>query len=238
MKCIFCILICQAIAFSCIAQSSSDSLTHALPIVLKFAPLSLIDIHPTYQLAAEYFIKDHWSVQQEAGYGNNAILSQRNPQERDMEVWRFRSEVRFYLYSGRYRDSYLRSDASFSRPYWAFEGFYKRVNFKESEPLGMDCINGQCAYFQRSDYKTLKDVIGYHLKFGYQAILAKRIAIDLYSGFGLRHIFVRYRGAPNGAGVVWNDFRDWITINPTEPGKYRLLSMAFGFKAGYVLYRK
>ncbi|MDO1447212.1 DUF3575 domain-containing protein [Rhodocytophaga aerolata] len=195
--------------------------------IIKWAPFSAVDIDPTIQFGLEYLLKGNWSLQQELGYGHytHSKYTINGDDLWNKEVWRSRSEVRLYLGNSR-------------KPagvYTAFEVLYKRVNFNQKATLGRECADGMCNYFEEVAYKVLRDVVGYHVKIGGQALLEKRIALDFYTGLGFRNIYVKTPGS--GDDGQWRDNEILLEIYPTRRGNYRLISMNMGFKMGYLLYR-
>lgn len=220
-----------------LAQQMPDTLsglTNRRPhYIIKWAPLSVIELDNTVQFGLEYLLPGPWSVQQELGYGwfnlnNNADID--GDPYKNREVWRSRTEFRVYL-------DHNKDVAKPRGGYFALEFLYKRVNFEREASIGRECADGQCEYFELLDYKILKDVFGYHAKFGGQFIVENRLAIDIYSGIGWRNIFVKSPGLSAGENV-FGEGSDLINIARTEPGIYRTISLCGGFKLGYLIYRK
>lgn len=222
------------LSLSCAPAWGQDTLTvqssrKTLGIV-KFAPLSLLDPHNTLQFGFEYPLKGRWTLQAEAGYGNRYFNLYYYSNDQDdlynRETWRVRVEGRYYL---------SRRRAAPWGWYFAPEVLYKRINFIEQGSIGRECEDGVCAYFERTRYKILKDVVGYHVKFGAQYLLGKRITLDFYQGVGFRNIYVKSpsfrENDSNRSDVLF------FTLNPESPGRYRLLSMSLGLKVGYLLYQ-
>jgi hypothetical protein len=213
-----------------ISQSlnTADSLPKPMFIV-KWAPLSIIDIDPTMQLGLEYLPGGKWSIQQELGYGRFGYSGIFSPNGRDMldkEVWRSRTEARLYLSNYRPRAA---------RAYLAFEMLYKKVNYNGDERVGRNCENRNCEYEERVEYKLLKDVVGFHFKFGVQVPVSNRVALDLYLGIGGRNATVRTTNKELEA--IWKEEHQSFIANPSLPGSYGLISGNLGFKVGYMLYR-
>ena len=152
--------------------------------ILKFAPLSLFDLDNTIQFGYEYPLNSRWTLQAEAGYGNQYfnIFHFNSSYHRDREIWRARTEGRYYL--SRHRKAPWGG-------YIAMEVLYKRITFSEQGSIGRECENGICAYFERTRYKIFKDVVGYHLKIGAQRWIGKRITLEGYVGLGARRIFIK-----------------------------------------------
>jgi hypothetical protein len=197
--------------------------------VIKWAPISIIDIDPTVQLGLEYLPGGKWTVQQELGFGRFQHSGVFSPNGRDIqgkEVWRSRTEARYYL--SNYRPRPIGS-------YIAFEMLYKKVNYKGDERIGRNCENGDCEYRETVEYKILKDVVGFHFKFGVQAPIGKRVALDFYIGIGGRNANVRTNNKELEA--IWKEEHQIMLGNPSRPGSYGLISGNLGFKVGYLLYK-
>ncbi|MES2732382.1 MAG: DUF3575 domain-containing protein [Bacteroidota bacterium] len=227
------LFICTTI--HCTAQTITDSITIRKPgFILKIAPLSILDVDPTYQLALEYFLNRQWSIQQEMGYGNKYILSPNvSTTAKPNAIWRLRTEVRYYL--GR-----PLAKTTVTGAYFALEGLYKQVHTQKSESVGRDCDNGNCAYFQELTYTSVKEVAGIHLKMGKQWLLgkSKRFALDVYSGVGWRMIFLKSADLPEGTSISAENFRTPFFSQTSESGRYSYPSLSAGFKVGYLFYKK
>jgi len=204
--------------------------------VIKIAPASLVDPYNTFQAGFEYVPRRGvWSVQAEAGYGDYRTHPDRATRRNFnttrarfmLENWRVRTEARVYT------EGYATRPVGF---YVAGETFYRRSNWSGESNVGRECEDGVCAYFERTRYRMHKDVLGFHGKAGVQLALWERVLFDLYSGAGIRYVWVRSRqiGGDDTLDDGWRPFN----IDPGRPGRYRLLSAALGFKVGYLLYRK
>jgi hypothetical protein len=181
------------------------------------------------QFGLEYVPAGKWSVQQELGYGAfgySGVFSPNGNSTRNKEVWRSRTEARLYLSNYRPKPT---------GAYLAFEMLYKRVNYIGNERIPRNCENGSCEYRQAVDYKIFKDVVGFHFKFGVQAAVSKRVALDFYVGIGGRNATVRTNNKE--LEEIWKKERQSFVANPSKPGSYGLISGNLGFKVGYFLYK-
>jgi hypothetical protein len=237
MKKTILVVCCLLVYFSVSAQQfnqaiAADTLRVPKPAyVIKWAPFSVLDIDPTMQFGLEYLLKGNWSLQQELGYGhfNHSRTTFNGNNLWNKEVWRSRSEVRLYL------SNYTPRPAGV---YTAFELLYKRVNFNQEATVGRECEDGRCNYFERVTYKVLRDVVGYHIKFGGQAVVENRVTLDFYTGLGFRNIYVKTPGkGPDVSRGWWDDDEAYIALYPNRRGTYRLISGNLGFKVGYLIYR-
>lgn len=187
---------------------------------VKFAPLSLIDLDPTVQVAAEYFFRPRLSVQQETGFlriSNWINIDEKYPRN----VFRSRTELRLYI---------SRRKAKPWGTYLALEGFYKHV----SQPREGEIDRG--SYFETANYRYVKNVTGGHLKIGVQTSLddADRWLFDAYMGLGLRSIRLKAVGEDFLIQNLPDSPLDIISIEDGR-SRYTMPSAAFGFKLGYVL---
>lgn len=195
--------------------------------ILKVAPLAALDPEGTYEGALEFLPTPHWSIQQGLGYGNSTILPlYRYPGDDSgwQQVWRARTEVRWYRRDG-YAVGRLRNS------YWALEFLFKRVHVNQQGNVGRECLNGDCAYFQRISYRQAKDVYVFHLKNGWQESFG-RWQWDFYYGIGVRQIYVFDRGLP--ADAQQPSARGFRSILWNTPSVL-LPSLSAGVKVGWLL---
>lgn len=188
------------IASPALSQDSTIALRRVHRAVIKFAPLSLLDQDATVQGGLEYRTGRRTSVQGEFGYGRKG-LSPFNTDLDDFvraEVWRVRSEVRFY--NGRYRTNRrqgmaVRSDFPLGN-YWAVEGFYKQINVLKQDNLysaEASSQTGSYVLIGTQQRPISRYVLGSHLKIGRQFAfydpqrrVFSRTLLDIYLGAGLR----------------------------------------------------
>lgn len=196
-------------------------------LIIKWAWLSLIDPDQTVQFGVEYALNKQWSLQQEIGYGHFLPYSTDN-EDKDREIWRFRTEGRFYFSSSR--------PNPMEGTYVAAEIFYKRNNYLNEITVGRECENGNCAFFQQKEYIRIKDVVGYHIKIGRQWVISRRVALDIYAGLGLRSIHVKTPGLSKEEQENIN--RDYVLFGYYSSGSYLMPSLSSGFKFGYQIYKK
>lgn len=235
-KILLSVSLCFCLSAVCAQSITTDSLykpKEGQPhFILKWAPLSLVEQDNTVQFGIEYLFNGTVSLQQEVGYGwfNFNNNEDNGKKFKNREIWRSRTEMRFYIISNE-------QITKPKGPYLAIEFLYKRMNYSRQSSVGRECENFDCQYFEIKDYKILKDVFGYHGKIGWQFIVQKRLAIDLYMGGGFRGIRVKSPGLPADVNNIDGD-REFILIRPTKPGRYTMISMSAGFKLGYLFYKR
>ncbi|MBC7891664.1 MAG: DUF3575 domain-containing protein [Sphingobacteriaceae bacterium] len=196
-------------------------------VILKIAPLALLDPDGTFEGALEFMPRPKWSIQQSFGYGNSTILPFYRPYDDQnwQAVWRLRTEFRRYIRGGY-------TPRRTNNMYYAVEGLFKRVHVTQQGAVGRECANGDCAYFQTVRYRNAKDVYALHGKWGWQ-LASDRWNFDLYVGVGFRQIYLFYRDLPADARPpLSNNFRINTWRAPTE---VMVPSVLAGAKVGWLL---
>ncbi len=213
------IVLCPCIAFG---QQQVFTENPKRPLwILKFAPLSLIDINPTYQGAAEYFFSDKYSLQQEVGYGYEKLMPFSWEKKTDEETWRFRTEFRKYL-------PQRRTGFNRQRNYVAYEGMYKHFNY----PVNDIVTIAKVGYYQNIHYRYqfVRDTYAVHIKFGQEEIQTSNFVVDAYLGAGFRW----YNVSRIGDHPTTNDRDVFQAISPMTEGLTKAISFSLGFKIGFV----
>ncbi|RAJ92469.1 hypothetical protein LX87_04799 [Larkinella arboricola] len=207
--------------------------------VVKFAPLSLIDLDNTIQFGAERLLGRKHAIQAEFGYGWQALnlYPYRRDDYDDFEVWRGRLEWR--RYSGRYRSN---RRPHYATPpigrYIAVETFFKQLTVLETTAVGRECLDGTCAYFQQGTFPMYRTVWGAHFKLGRQFVLSipgeNRLLLDFYMGLGFRTLSLfRFSNPANGNDNIVRSTGSVFGWDAGQAGSR--LSGTLGIKLGYVL---
>ncbi|MDQ3535737.1 MAG: DUF3575 domain-containing protein [Bacteroidota bacterium] len=194
-------------------------------LIIKLAPLSLIDFKQSLQVAVEYKIKPRTTFQNEIGYINNLLNLYTYDDYRNMKGLRTRFEIRFY------QKNFFDYVSGF---YIAPEIFYVYTNYQRIGELGRGCLAGRCDYFERKKFTVHKDVFGYHFKVGYQRIANDRILFDFYGGAGLRHVFIHSPDTETEQDF-FNEQSDLDPLRPYNNGTFLRPSFSLGMKIGYLL---
>jgi hypothetical protein len=199
-------------------------------IILKITPLALFDLDNTVQGGVEVPLRNPaWTVQQEVGYGHSAfnLWSGEREEHPRRETWRSRSQIRYYFRKRNQKSAYI-----------AGEYLFKKNSEEKFESVGYECIGGQfnqqCAYFKNQKVHLGRFVNAFHLKWGGQITMSERWLLDMYLGFGIRALNVRYLGLPRN--TITNDRFDFFNIRTDNPGRYRPTgSFSLGVHVGYRL---
>ncbi len=205
-------------------------------VVLKLAPLSLIDLDPTLQVAVEIPLRPNWSIQQEVGYGWPKLgLFNYQPDlaPKSKSTFRARTEIRYYFSPGYRHQVGLKSGpAGF---YMAGEALYKQLNHARSTTQSLTA-NG--VLFPQPTTRITRQIYGMHAKIGYQAVVSRagktpQFVVDVYMGVGFRIISVRQTG---GAALQGRAFDAW-SFTRFEPldGTLRKPSVSGGVKIGWMI---
>lgn len=214
------IVLCPCIAFG--QQRAFEEIIERPLWILKFAPLSLIDINPTYQIGAEYFFTENYSLQQEVGYGHEKSIMVNWNKQTDERTWRFRTEFRKYL---------PQKQANFrgQRNYIAYEIMFKRFDYPADYTVTINKGN----YFENTHYtyQFVRDTYAFHVKLGQQEIRTSNFVVDGYLGLGIRWNKVYSDNAnPNYTDTVLRI----DDLAPIKAGFNQTFSVSLGFKIGFV----
>jgi hypothetical protein len=240
---LFFLIILPALAFGQDSISYAPLITTRPPVVvdqgvvLKVAPLSLIDLDPTVQVAVEIPLRQKWSIQQEVGYGWPKLdwLKTQDAGLQPHSTFRARTEIRYYFSPDLLRNSNVKKGpAGF---YLSGEGMYKKLTAQESakwELFSGPVLTGPVSQTKKG---TARHVYGLHAKVGFQgAISAKnpRLIVDVYVGAGFRLISVRQAGQPLDHSLTKGD---WVYLNRFTPfvGILPKPSLAGGVKIGWMI---
>lgn len=202
-------------------DSLSQKETLTPRVILKWAPLSLIDIYSSVQFALEYRIGGKSTVQAEAGYIFPIHISESSFRDNydNMRGYRVRTEYRYYLHIKDRTGGF----------YVAPEFLFININFDEKDVIQIPMNSFGDFYYQEMRYDVNKTVFGYHLKAGYQ-VVRDRLVFDFYAGFGSRHVNVQ-SNAPSDRWVNENS----SVYSKDERGKATRISASHGVKLGILL---
>ncbi len=121
------------------------------------------------------------------------------------------------------------------------EFHYKYTKTEKEDLFGINCQNGQCAFFQEAVYKELKNEIGGLLKAGIIAPLTfiskqDRLFLEIHSGLGVKHLRFRETDLPVGGSFVNPPDRSFLSFgNITDRNTSTRPMLPFGLKLFYIL---
>ncbi|MBC7873008.1 MAG: hypothetical protein H7Y01_03370 [Ferruginibacter sp.] len=120
------------------------------------------------------------------------------------------------------------------------EFHYKYTTTEREDQFGINCQNGQCAYFQNAIYRDIKNEIGGILKLGlitpFPFVKNDRWFLEMYSGFGAKQLKFRETGLPVGGSFVSPPNRMILSIgNQTDRNTFTRPMLPGGVKLIFVL---
>lgn len=99
-----------------------------------------------------------------------------------------------------------------NRGYIDTEIHYKHADYKIEDWLGRNCVDGIPAYEELTTFKYKRDILGLHLKIGYQGMLSRngKIWYEIYTGAGIRG---RWEKLKNEPGSCYNNATAVVEFN-------------------------
>ena len=197
MRTVLLIVFTLLLSYSAWGQDTTSTSQLPTKMVLKLAPLALIELDPMAQLGVEYRIAKRHSLQAEAGYGWAGLgFSVWGSDYTHQDSWRVRTELR--KYSGRFQTNkrkniHVRTDYPLGN-YWALELFWKEFQVLKSwNELVLDEKGSVIGNGPARQSPIRKTVYGINIKLGRQFPLTRRnereqarVLMDVYVGVGLR----------------------------------------------------
>ncbi|MEO6611158.1 MAG: hypothetical protein ABIT05_03465 [Chitinophagaceae bacterium] len=140
---------------------------------------------------------------------------------------KIRSDLRYHFARKR-----KKSPETFLAP----EFHYKYTKTRREGLFGINCQNGQCAYFQEAVYSQLKNEVGALLKAGIifpMGFISKkeRLFLELYFGLGVKGLKFRETDIPPGGSFVHSPNRSPLNFrNSWGRDHYNVPMMPLGLK--------
>lgn len=133
MRCKLIFMLCLFVG-TVFGQSTSMPYRYKAPVILKLAPLWLLDADPALAGGLEIRTGQRTSIQGEFGYGRPGWGSMNSTGNQHAGTWRIKAEMRFYR--NRYRTNRRQKiNISTTYPlgnYWALEAYTKLLNVRHS----------------------------------------------------------------------------------------------------------
>jgi hypothetical protein len=120
------------------------------------------------------------------------------------------------------------------------EFHYKNVTTKKEDQFGINCVNGQCAYFQDAVYKERKQELGGFVKMGmatrFPFVKNDKWLLEFYLGLGAKTLRFKETDLPVGGSFVSLPNHDFLFFGPGEDRTYSVRAMfPAGLKLCYVI---
>jgi hypothetical protein len=120
---------------------------------------------------------------------------------------KIRSDLRYHFEKNRSRSPDF---------FIASEFHYKYTSTELEDIFGINCQNGQCAFFQNAIYKDIKNEIGGILKFGmitnWPFVKSERWYFELYNGIGAKQLKFKESELPVGGSFINPPNRNFLSI--------------------------
>jgi hypothetical protein len=162
------------------AHAQDDAGRKDYPIVtLRTNPLSFLENDGNIMLGVGYQWHQRWAMAIDPGYifftpYNNSETSQVS----SMSGIKVRADVRYF---------FEKSRKGLFNTFVAPEFHYKYVRSRKWEDFGINCLGGQCDYYQRAEYTEIKKEMGAALKIGTILPLGNgRFNVEVYGGLGFK----------------------------------------------------
>lgn len=203
-----CLIVILILSSLCsIAQEKKSS----FPVItLRTNPLSFIEADAGVMLGIGCQFHPRWSVSIDPGWifyspyelsNTNTNPGENNP----TNGYKIRTDIKYY-----FRDFIFGKRGEFI----ALEFHYKNVTASNWASFGMNCVNGQCDFYQRAKYNDAKIEKGIAAKIGLiRRLWNTRWAIEVYTGIGIKSKRYRQSGLPAGGSFTEQPSHDIILFN-------------------------
>lgn len=190
-------------------------------ITLRTTPFSFLETDGNLMLGIGIQWHPQWAFTIDPGY---IFFSPYNNIGNDLSKpsgIKIRSDIRFF---------FKKSRAGIFNTFVAPEFHYKYVTTKKWADFGINCLGGQCDYYQQAQYKEVKEETGASVKLGTLLPLwGKRLDAEVYGGIGVKFKKFRETNIPIGGSFVTEPRRDNIFNNNREGVGYLILPAGIKF---------
>lgn len=188
--------------------------------MIKFAPLALVDFQTAAMFSVHYQVNGSMYFQNEVGMVFPLYNVNNHRDYQDMWGIRNRFEIRDYFKTGKSAFTYTSVELIYNNV------SYQRSRIREVSLSSVEMVD----YYQHVTYRVRKQAAALHVKIGWELELYNRIYVDLYTGVGLRGVFIRSKNRQD------EDYWDEYSIFPIfDHGNFIRPSGSLGFKLGYVI---
>lgn len=221
------------VPFTSSAQKVSKIVNNAYKeLSLRTSLTSFFDYDAGIMLGVNYRWAKHFSASLEPTF----IFYNGFKTDGDVTIYptgiKIRSDIRYNF--GKKR---VRSLEGFLAP----EFHYKYTSTKKEDLFGINCLNGQCAYFQQGIYKELKNEVGVLFKMGIIAPLTfiskdDRLFLEIHGGVGAKQLKFKETDLPTGGSFVNLPNRSLLGFGTTtDRTTYSRPMLPVGLKLIFVL---
>ena len=215
------------------AQKNKQAVEDSYPeFSLRTSLTSFLDYDAGIMLGINY----RWSKNFSASFEPTWIVYNGFVINRDEKIFpsgiKIRADIRYYF------NKRTKNSSDF---FLAPEFHYKNTKTDREDRFGINCQNGQCAYFQDAVYTEHKREIGGILKAGLILPLFfigknDRWFFEMSTGIGVKQLKFRETNLPTGGSFVNPPNRNRLSFgNITNRNVFSRPMLPFGFKLAFVL---
>jgi len=187
-------------------------------ITLRTNPFSFAEVDAGAVLGIGYQFLPQWSVSIDPMivlYSPYKFSREYPDEHEPVSGYKIRGDIKYY-----FRDFNYGKRGGFI----ALEFHYKKVTAKKWDSFGMNCVNGQCDFFQRTQYGEEKREEGIAVKAGLiRRLWSPRWAIEIYTGIGFKFKHFNETDLPAGGSFITAPSHDVTISSFQENGAYPII---------------
>ncbi len=213
-----------AVSTNVIAQKEAADFSKG--IFLRTNPSSVLEYDAGLMLGIRYQWNKNFSVTLDPTFifFSPWISPNTNNEKSAIRGIKARVDVRYH-----FGNSNKKNTSYFIAP----EVHLKTMTRKSLQEFGINCIQGNCDYFQLARYKEIRNETGLALKLGFNTPLGsgenQRFALEIYGGVGVKFIYLKQKDIPLGGSIENRSFQNSIlrwdregVAYPNLPGGIKL----------------
>jgi hypothetical protein len=215
-----------------VAQSTRKPIIEIPSVNIRTGLTSLLDYDAGLMLGVNYRWSKHFSATLEPTWIFYNALHLNDDGIVSPAGFKIRADVRYHF------PRETRRDPDF---FLAPELHYKSVNTEREDEFGINCIGGNCDYYQQAVYTEKKKEIGGFVKAGILTPLSfldksNRLNIEAYFGVGIKRLTYTETDLPVGGSFVNPPVRDIFNVEESaERNKVLRPMVPIGVKLCFIL---
>jgi Protein of unknown function (DUF3575) len=185
-----------AVSTNVIAQKEKNNFSKE--IFLRTNPSSILEYDAGLMLGVRYQWSKSFSVTVDPTFifFSPWVNPNTNNEKKFIRGIKARIDVRYH-----FTGSNKRNKSYFIAP----ELHLKTVTIKSMQEFGINCLQGNCDYYQLARYKEIRNEIGMALKIGFNTPLGigdnERFSLEMYGGVGVKFIYLKQKDIPAGGSI-------------------------------------
>ena len=190
VRIIFCTIFLLLLFTNCFSQIDEKGSYPEKAITLRTNPFSFLQRDAGVMIGVNYRWKPRWSATVDPKFIFYGIPRFSDNDLRYPLGVRVKTDIRYHF-----------KESDFLNFYVAPELVYGYVRTRSTTTFGINCVNGNCAYYMQEKYTEIKKERGGALKFGMIGPVRKRNPnwkLDFYWGIGVSFFDFKYKNIPAG----------------------------------------